>query len=253
MTFLSQCRFQTRWRRCLRLSARHQINIPVRIVGAAFTHFNQTSSPWSQRAVGGSLMYSTTSVNHEMRKLEKYQLYQRISQSKPPLLQLGNVSESRWSSASSRHNSRKKPKGFLDVKKFQSVEEASNIAFNNLEELNPRSLSSFWTRVSQLMDPRNQKSTHAKQKMTESQGNQLMQQLNSIFARTIGGIKGFPPRDLAQTALGFAKIMKTIDSRGRCRCREHLNEFFMRFLLVSNHNKNKSFSNPLQMHLCLFF
>ena len=173
MRFLSQCRFQTRWRQYLGVSARHQINIPVRIVGAPFTYFNQTSSPWSQRAVHGSLMYSTTSINHEMRKLEKYQLYQRISQSKPPLRQLRNVSESRWSSASSRRNSGQK-RGTLIMKDFRTIEEAANIAFNDLEKLNPRSLSSFWTRVSQLMDPRNQKSKHAKQNLTESQGNQLM-------------------------------------------------------------------------------
>jgi len=114
------------------------------------------------------------------------------------------------------------PKGYLgkdlNWKDFHTVEEAADAAFGILDDLNPRSLSSFWTRVSQLMTPRSQRSQPRRQHLTGGEQRQkLHQHLSAIYSRTMGNVESFRPRDLAQTALSLGKIMKEVDNYGQRR------------------------------------
>lgn len=134
-----------------------------------------------------------------------------------------------WSSSSSAHaysNNKSKhqqthyqrkqqqPRGkYLDMKECNSIEELCEMAYPRLRELNPRNLSSFWTKVSQLVAssssskyPRNEQIIIAGQKQQQK----LKEKLEAIFIKTTDTMMTFEPRDLTQTALGFAKIAREV-------------------------------------------
>ena len=68
---------------------------------------------------------------------------------------------------------------------------------------------------------------------------QLMHQLKSISLKTIiGGMTIVGPRDLAQTALGFAKIVKMVDSRGQRHFQETPQQI-LRDLLIGQHSQQQ--------------
>ena len=99
------------------------------------------------------------------------------------------------------------------MKECNSIEELCDMAYPRLRELNPRNLSSFWTKVSQLVAssssskyPRNEQIRIAGQKQQQK----LMEQLESMVIQTTETMTTFEPRDLTQTALGFAKIAREV-------------------------------------------
>ncbi len=106
------------------------------------------------------------------------------------------------------------PRGkYLDMKECNSIEELCDMTYPRLRELNPRNLSSFWTKVSQLVASgssskyqRNEQVIIAGQKQQQK----LKEKLEAIFIKTNETMMTFEPRDLTQTALGFAKIAREV-------------------------------------------
>lgn len=85
------------------------------------------------------------------------------------------------------------------------------MAHQRLQELNPRNLSSFWTKVSQLIVSSSRQHEREEHRMSGRPHQQnLKDQMESIFIKTTDSILTFEPRDLTQTALSFAKIVREV-------------------------------------------
>eukprot|EP00584_Thalassiosira_punctigera_P018156 CAMPEP_0172574214 /NCGR_PEP_ID=MMETSP1067-20121228/136589_1 /TAXON_ID=265564 ORGANISM="Thalassiosira punctigera, Strain Tpunct2005C2" /NCGR_SAMPLE_ID=MMETSP1067 /ASSEMBLY_ACC=CAM_ASM_000444 /LENGTH=656 /DNA_ID=CAMNT_0013366837 /DNA_START=34 /DNA_END=2006 /DNA_ORIENTATION=- len=210
------------------------------------------------------------------------------TQPKPPLQLMGRVLGERWFGTYSPQKSPQNRRGFLEIEKFQTIEQAANAAFNptqtavavdgedgrralvgtyspqkppqnskelfmnnfetieqaadaafdKLNELNPRSLSSFWSRVSQLTAPKYQRNIRSKQELEDSHRHRLKHELESIFVKTMGEITKFGPRDLAQTSLGFAKVVKIVDYQGSQR-RLHGTQQILHDILVGQQSQQR--------------
>ena len=120
------------------------------------------------------------------------------------------LQQSNFSTDSTRRHGGKHQRVFLDVKSCQTMEELADMTYKRLGELSPRNLSSFWSRVPQLLTPKYQSRNHHR-----DQNRMLINQLRSVFLKTMGDIKKFGPRDLATTALGFGKILQKVDNQRR--------------------------------------
>ena len=143
-----------------------------------------------------------------------------------------------WNNEGPRQEGRSR--GKLIMKDLQSVEEAADMAFNHLDDLNPRALSSFWTRVSQLMTPRSQRSQPRKQHITgREQRHKLHQHPSVIYSHTMEKVKRFGPRDLAQTALALGKIMKEVDNHGRGRS-QGIHHQILHDILIGQDSREKN-------------
>ena len=100
------------------------------------------------------------------------------------------------------------------MKECNSIEEVCDMAYPRLHELNPRNLSSIWTKISQIIVASNYSSRiggqqHHQQQQPQQQQH-LREQLESIFTKTTDSMMTFEPRDLTQTALSFAKIVREV-------------------------------------------
>ena len=93
-------------------------------------------------------------------------------------------------------------KGFIDMRTCHTIEEAAEESFRVLNDLNPRNLVSFWSRVCQLVDSKRQ-TTQPNRTPDEYQ---LALHLNAVFVKTLAEMRRFSPKDLAQTAKDFAAI-----------------------------------------------
>ena len=79
---------------------------------------------------------------------------------------------------------------------FNTFDEAIQTYYDNLDKLSPRNISSFWAAVPQIL--RRQNRGH------------LAPQLEAIFNKTAEQIGNYGPRDLATTALAFAKTIQIL-------------------------------------------
>ena len=97
-----------------------------------------------------------------------------------------------------------------DMSNCKTIEEASQLAYQHLGSMSPRDMSAFWSIVSRIL----QKDSHANENEKQrSYPPNLKNQLNTIFTHTMTNIGTFKQRDLAQTAMAFAKISNSINTR----------------------------------------
>mmetsp|Transcript_22176 Transcript_22176/g.47701 ORF Transcript_22176/g.47701 Transcript_22176/m.47701 type:complete len:580 (-) Transcript_22176:26-1765(-) len=93
----------------------------------------------------------------------------------------------------------------------QTIDEAIQSTHENLEHASPRDVAAFWTVAPRLL------------KDHQRSGEQrFLPELESIFDKTIDRMHTFGCRDLAQTALAFAKVKKSVgqgakDGGGYCQ------------------------------------
>ena len=100
---------------------------------------------------------------------------------------------------------------YLDLRECNSIEEVCDMAYQRLQELNPRNLSSFWTKVSQLIVSPSRHERDERRRMSgQPQQQKLKEQMESIFIKTTDSMMTFEPRDLTQTALSIAKIVREV-------------------------------------------
>ena len=89
---------------------------------------------------------------------------------------------------------------YLPFRDCQTMEEAVQMAHDNLDTATYRSLSAFWSAMPQLIQRR---------KFGRGENiEQVKNQLQMVLLDTLEEIRSFGCRDLAQTTLGFAKIVK---------------------------------------------
>merc|ERR1719253_120678 len=82
-------------------------------------------------------------------------------------------------------------KGYLQMKRLRTVEEAADKAFRILDRLNPQSLSAFWSRISQLVDPRHRETRPTPRTRGRERRDRLARQLNAIYSTTMGKMETF--------------------------------------------------------------
>ncbi|KAL7536607.1 hypothetical protein ACHAXR_007281 [Thalassiosira sp. AJA248-18] len=263
MTFLSHCRFQSRWQRCLGGFARHQFNTPAVVgnAGSKSTHHHDVSA----RLVCHQSSMSVHANNFATQKLGHYQQWN----DKIMITQQHHAQHDESSSQHPKqpHHSRKIIFGddrrrwmssttsrvFLDMKTCETVEEASDMAFSKLDNLMPQNLSAFWSRIAQLMSPRHQRSGN--NKSTKQQGSinkkdqqqQLMDQLQAVFSQTMDKINVFRPRDISETALGFAKIIKEVENNSRKHIRGTHHQILHDLLLIGDQKSRSSPQNKKEI------
>jgi len=97
-----------------------------------------------------------------------------------------------------RHSTNRIP----NMKEFNTLDEAIEVYYNNLEIVTPRNLSSFWSAVPRLL-------------RHQQRGVNLVPQLEAIFHKTADQIHSYGPKDLATTTLGFAKTIQTLQRSKR--------------------------------------
>jgi len=89
-----------------------------------------------------------------------------------------------------------------NMKEFNTLDDAIEVYFNNLDKLTPRNLSSFWSTVPRLL-------------RHQQRGVNLVPQLEAIFHKTADQIHSYGPKDLATTTFGFAKTIQTLQRSKR--------------------------------------
>jgi len=89
-----------------------------------------------------------------------------------------------------------------NMKEFNTLDDAIEVYYNNLEIVTPRNLSSFWSAVPRLLKYQNPV-------------NNLVPQLEAIFLKTADQIHSYGPQDLATTTLGFAKTIQALQRNKR--------------------------------------
>jgi len=90
-----------------------------------------------------------------------------------------------------------------NMKEFNTLDDAIEVYYNNLEIVTPRNLSSFWSAVPRLL------------KYQNNGVNNLVPQLEAIFLKTADQIHSYGPQDLATTTLGFAKTIQALQRNKR--------------------------------------
>ncbi|KAL7523512.1 hypothetical protein ACHAWF_001918, partial [Thalassiosira exigua] len=119
----------------------------------------------------------------------------------------------RWSSTWSEQSGDRRAGEFIYMKKINSIEEASGVAFKHLDDLDSKQLSSFWTRISQLLTgPRSQRDQRARDDISAAHYRQIMKELVQILGKTMDNMREFDQRHLAQTALALAKIVREVEN-----------------------------------------
>ncbi|KAL9184071.1 hypothetical protein ACHAXT_002157 [Thalassiosira profunda] len=121
-----------------------------------------------------------------------------------------------------KENAPKSPK----MKDFQSLEEAIEATYTNLDKLTPRDLSALMMVVPQFLDINRPTPRLVDRKA----------QLGAILAKTLEGLDSFRPRELSTAALGLARIVNAIGSDGRGPG-DSSNQI-LRDLLVGEESKN---------------
>ena len=125
------------------------------------------------------------------------------------------------------------------MKRLRTVEEAADKAFRILDRLNPQSLSAFWSRISQLVDPRHRETRPTPRTRGWERQDRLARQLNAIYSTTMGKMETFGFKELAETANGFAKTANAIHRPG-CRYPEGAPEQILHEILVGEHLQNQT-------------
>lgn len=119
---------------------------------------------------------------------------------------------------------------------FRTLEGAIEATYDHLDISSPRDMAAFWTVVPKYLQ---KYGTEHSNKHTRNQGEQqLRHHLDTILCHTLEKIEVFEYRDLAQTTLGFAKIVNNIGNRLRQPddIRQILHHFF-----IGDNSTNKEF------------
>ena len=116
------------------------------------------------------------------------------------------------------------------MSRCRSIPEIARLACDRLEWMRPRDISAFWTIASRLLllpttttttttsrrdyddhpHHRDDDDHTGGEEDAERQLRNLVRRLNSVYVRTANDAPNFAPRELAQTALGIARIARTI-------------------------------------------
>ena len=148
-------------------------------------------------------------MKYQQRTVYMSSFAQHSPQSKS--LQFGLVVSERWFGSSSKRNRNKKPSGGWNMKSCATIKKATKITFNHLNDLSPEDIAAFWMRISHLAAQKHQNN----KLKNHNQRSRLPHQLRFIYSHTMNNIETFGPRDLAQTALGFAKVVKNVNNPQR--------------------------------------
>ena len=87
------------------------------------------------------------------------------------------------------------------------------MAHERLDELKPNNLASFWNRISQLVTQKYHNKTNTNQDFGRHHQRQNVDKIKALFGKTMRTMKDFGPKDLSQTTLGLAKIIRSLDNR----------------------------------------
>eukprot|EP00571_Detonula_confervacea_P007928 CAMPEP_0172313670 /NCGR_PEP_ID=MMETSP1058-20130122/20718_1 /TAXON_ID=83371 /ORGANISM="Detonula confervacea, Strain CCMP 353" /LENGTH=625 /DNA_ID=CAMNT_0013027365 /DNA_START=82 /DNA_END=1959 /DNA_ORIENTATION=+ len=242
MSLTSQsCRLQTQWQQRLRLMVGHNcVHQPVRIVSRALSNtHNGTLKLFHdcQQNIRTNQWYwgvrpkEPKSRRGESLILKNFntRLHNDYGVVNPPFsLQFRAMSSSRHAIHYARQrNASRGP----DLRKCQSIEEIAQMAHDHLENMSPPDIAAFWTLASRFIG-RNYRNPGGRPQQQQQQQQDLESQLESVLLRTIGNINRFRTRDLAQTALGFAKIVNIINTRGRGHLQGTPPQIIMHNLLI---------------------
>ena len=138
------------------------------------------------------------------------------------------VSTLHHSSSSSYHSSSK----YLPFQDCRTVEELVQLMYDNMNNSTPRIISTFWSSVPK------RKSRFDKVQNIE----QMNHQLNDILDHTLEVVNTFGYRHLAQTALGFAKIVKNVSGTdGKRLPRYGTPQRVLYDLIIGANSSNKEF------------
>jgi len=122
------------------------------------------------------------------------------------------------------------------VKDCQSIKEAVELTHRCLKTgLTTRNLSSFWSVVPKLLQQ------HDISKVEEEDDFELPNQLESLLAQTLEDVDTFSYKDLAQTVLGLAKIIKHVGGRDNTVIPEDGPHQLLNNLLIGDESKSKQF------------
>jgi len=121
-----------------------------------------------------------------------------------------------------------------DMRVCQSIEELTQIAYEHIRTMSPRGMSAFWSSVAQLL---------RKSRFEKVQNDKQMNlQLEEILGHTLQDINTFGYRDLAQTALGLAKIVKHVSGAdGKSISRFGSPQRVLYDLITGDNSSNKEF------------
>mmetsp|Transcript_33227 Transcript_33227/g.69905 ORF Transcript_33227/g.69905 Transcript_33227/m.69905 type:complete len:883 (+) Transcript_33227:64-2712(+) len=183
---------------------------------------------------------SSTAFANNWRMSEGYQRKNNVHS-------VQHVSHLRWRSFSrdgAHHHARKNASKGPDMRNCQSIEEIAQMAHDNLDNMWLRDISAFWTLVSRMIKNNNHRGDHHNRHGTEDQQQQQLQQLtrqlNSVFILTMDSLQTFGPRELAQTAIGFARIANTLDNGGRNQFRGNPHKI-LQGIIVGQQSQQKDF------------
>eukprot|EP00985_Skeletonema_marinoi_P008055 scaffold3587_cov151-Skeletonema_marinoi.AAC.5 len=122
-----------------------------------------------------------------------------------------------------------------DFRDFQSVEEIIMVAYEHLDDMSRRDVSAFWTCISKLMtkrQPRQQRTPPSA--VGELSFEDMEHMLYTIFDDTTDGIGMCNMKELTETTLGMAKLVKILRQKRRG---EDSSRSILRRLLVSKDMK----------------
>ncbi|KAL7531199.1 hypothetical protein ACHAXR_003895, partial [Thalassiosira sp. AJA248-18] len=114
----------------------------------------------------------------------------------------------------------------------QTLEEATKATYEHLHILSPRDMAAFWTVVPKLLqkgDRRHPPNKQEKKGGRNEHEQQMLHQFDTILAHTLEAINTFGYRDLAQTTLGFAKIVKRVQGK---RLRRNSPQRILQFVFI---------------------
>lgn len=97
---------------------------------------------------------------------------------------------------------------FLNVKGYQTIEDLIQLVSQH-GHLSPLNLSAFWSRIPWILHINKCPQNYNAQ---QQEHHELKDKLESILALTVEGINNFGPRDVTETVLGMAKVVKHVRS-----------------------------------------
>ncbi len=145
----------------------------------------------------------------------------------PSLIRYGDVGTNNYLSSplliSCHDFSTRRPRVPM-MKDLHTTEDVIVTAYEHLDFMNRRNISAFWTRILQLISKR-----QPRQKLTFDE---MEHMLYAIFDNTTDEIEYCGARELTETTLGMAKIVKILREQGVKR-REDSYRAILRSLLLS--------------------
>ena len=110
------------------------------------------------------------------------------------------------------------------------------VAYEHLDDMSRRDVSAFWTCISKLMtkrQPMQRSKSSNNNNIGELSFEDIKHMLYTIFDDTANGAEYCNMKELTETTLGMAKIVKTLRQQGKRR-EEDSSRIILRRLLLSN-------------------